>query len=84
MIKKYMRFPIDKPEVGRPIYIIGPNGKEQLAKFIGGTRFDFHESERKGYYARNWRNLNDVEQKSFDDAQPAIRVKRKYTKRKGQ
>lgn len=77
----YYRFPTEKPQIDQIIYIISNTGKEQLAVFKGGTRFDFYGSERKGYYAKWWRSLNDVEQVSFNDSLPKIRVKRKYIRK---
>ena len=79
---KYKQFPMEKPNENQILYVIGNTGTEQLAEFKGGTRFDFYATERKGYYARLWRPLTDVEQKSFDATLPQVKVKRKYTKRK--
>lgn len=76
-------FPNDRPEIDQIIYVIGNTGKEQLAVFKGGNRFDFYGTERKGYYAKWWRELDEVEQQSFDDSLPkvSIKEKRKYTKK---
>ena len=68
-------FPIERPENEQIIYVIGNTGKEQLAIFKGGNRFDFYGTERKGYYAKWWRELDEVEQQSFDDSLPKIKVK---------
>lgn len=71
------KFPNERPEVDQIIYVIGNTGKEQLAIFKGGNRFDFYGTERKGYYAKWWRSLDAVEQQSFDDSLPKPKVSKK-------
>lgn len=58
---KYQNFHHIHPEVDQYIYFIGPLGLEVLGQFLGETRFDALEGMPRGYYAKLWRELDEVE-----------------------
>lgn len=58
---KYQNFHHVHPEIDQYLYFIGPTKLEILGQYLGGTRFDALDGTLKGYYAKHWRELNEVE-----------------------
>lgn len=59
--KKYNNSHHSRPLPEQFVYFIGPLGLEVLGQFLGETRFDALEGMPRGYYAKLWRELNEVE-----------------------
>ncbi len=59
--KKYNNSHHSRPLLEQYVYFIGPLGLEVLGQFLGETRFDALEGMPRGYYAKLWRELDEVE-----------------------
>lgn len=81
---KYNNLHHTKPTSNTPVYFISPEAKEVLGTFMPFVGFNATEGNLKGYMAKWWRYLTDIElqsiQSSFIDL-PELRQKRKYIKK---
>lgn len=72
-----------KPTIGQWVYFISPNGCEVLGQYLAINSFNASEGNLKGYCAKYWRELTDVEVESLGiTAQPITnKPKRPYIKK---
>ena len=68
-----------KPTSNTPVYFISPDAKEVLGTFTPNLGFSTTEGNLKGYMAKWWRYLTNIELQSI--APIEVRVKRKYVKK---
>lgn len=82
---KYNNFHFNRPEINQLIYWLGPNTREVLGFFCGGTIFIEADGTQRGYYAKFWRPASEEDRLlatwSPDNSIEQKPPKRKYTKK---
>lgn len=70
-----------KPTSNTPVYFVSPEAKEVLGTFMPFVGFNATESNLKGYMAKWWRYLTDIELQSIAPIEVQVVEKRKYVKK---
>lgn len=78
---KYNNLHHTKPTPNIPVYFVSPEAKEVLGTFIPNLGFNATEGKLRGYMAKWWRYLTDIELQSIAPIEVQIVEKRKYVKK---